>query len=339
MKRNIIIYSLFIITITLFSCKSHKEKYEIVTDRIIYDTKVLNVDPDADPWLENIEGPQRDKFINLIMDAVKNNKVKIYDVNHKELKYEDVITHLMTYDTIKSSNKKGPNSADEVLISNGFDKNKITQFRFDERWTMSDKTFDLKKEVFGFCPIMAEDNKEGITKYKQPLFWIYPDTNVTDTSNATFVITKKIQYSVLIKAKEKSTDWWVNNIETTQRDSFINKIINAVLDNKLKAYDYSDKLVTKESFNKMNYFSDTLTELDDVTGEMKTSIINHDLDKKSIIIVRFTEEWSYNTKTFKFNKRILALSPMTEVLGGQGELRGYRSLFTVYFDESLKPTK
>ncbi len=339
MKKFIIICSLCILSVFIFSCKQEQDKYQTITERIVFDAKIMNIDVEADPWNENIEGPQRDKFINLILESVKSNKIKIYDKNHSVLKFEDVISNLISYDTISHKNKNDKKSSDDVIISNNFDKNKITQLKFDEKWMMNEKTYEIKKEVFGFCPIMAEENKDGSAKYKKPLFWIYPDTTIKDTAKSIYIVTKRIQYDVLIKEKEKTAEWWINNIEPTQRDTFINTIINAVFDKKLNAFDYLNRPLTKETYKELFHRVDTIGIENPETGEIKNTVVVNDIDRGSIIKIRFVEEWTLDTKTFKFYKKVLAISPMSEVTDGQGELRGYMPLFIVYFDESIKPAK
>jgi len=339
MKKNILIYSIILITVALFSCKRTQDKFTTVTDRIVYDAQIMNNDPDVDPWINNMEGPQRDKFINLIFDAVKGSKIKIYDKDHKEVKYEDVISHLMTYDTLKSSNIKNKESKEDIIVSNSFDKNKISQIRFDEKWSMNEKTYEIKKDVFGFCPVMAEVFQNGTSKNQQPLFWIYADTLNTDTANGNYIITKKIQYTIPIKAAEKSPEWWINNIEPTQRETFINTLIDAVLSNKVKAYDYAGNLMTKDLYNKYYNPTDTLDIENPETGKMESKVIKHEIDRKDITSVRFIEEWSLNTKTFKFTKRVLAVCPVLKINDNDGNFKAWMAIFYIYFDNSLVPAK
>jgi hypothetical protein len=49
--------------------------------------------------------------------------------------------------------------------------------------------------------------------------------------------------------------------------------------------------------------------------------------------LRFLEEWRMNDKTLEFNKKVLGICPLVERHTDSGELRGYKPLFWVFFDD------
>ena len=66
------------------------------------------------------------------------------------------------------------------------------------------------------------------------------------------------------------------------------------------------------------------------------TVVKTDFDQASILKMRFVEEWTLNTQTFKFYKKVLAICPMVEGLDDKGNVRGYTPLFWIFFDESIK---
>lgn len=75
---------LFVIFVTI-SCNKDKAKFErLVTEKIEYDVNIKSSDSDLEWWIQNIEGPQRDKFINIVFNAVEEKKIKIFNLNQQE---------------------------------------------------------------------------------------------------------------------------------------------------------------------------------------------------------------------------------------------------------------
>ncbi len=320
MKKLIEKLCIAIVAIVLFTCFTTKQvKSQTVTNRIIYDASIKNKFPDDEnPYRNNIAEPQKGKFLNMILDAAMTNKINIFDKAHNQIKYDDVSSN-------QNNDKKD------------IDKTKITHIRFDEKWTMNEKTYELSKEVNGFCPVIDTINEQGVHHNQNPLFWIYPDKASNKNASDNFIITNKISYVVYIAPRDQTSDPLMDNIDSVQREKFINTIMDAVLTNKLKAYDYDGKLMTKEIFD--NYFTrrDTISFQDINTDKIKDTVIVKNLDYKKIYLFKFTEEWSLNTKTFKFTKKVLTMAPSVELSDNEGNFKGYVTPFIIYFDKSLIP--
>ena len=329
---------LFVIFITI-SCNKDKAKFEqLVTEKIQYDVNIKSSDSDLDWWIQNIEGPQRDKFINVVFNAVEEKKIKIINLNQQETSLEKIVSNLFTFDTIHlQKNGKKKQIVDTVFISNTFDIKNVTKIRFDEKWTFNEKTLLVNKEVNGFCPVLVNKKANSTAFADLPLFWIYPDTTKSSDSTNKFLITKKIQYDVFIKSIDKGKDWWVDNIETTDREKFLKTIIDVAAKGKLKVYDFFMKPLDKKKFAEILHKTDTVVmqRLTEPYADYDT-VLRTDFDQTSILKMRFVEEWALNTQTFKFYKKVLAICPMVEGLDDKGNLRGYTPLFWVFFDESIK---
>ncbi|MEI6694840.1 MAG: hypothetical protein WCO13_02125 [Bacteroidota bacterium] len=339
MKYLIKFSVLILFVFTAISCNKNKEKVEqLVTEKIQYDVNIKNTDSDLDWWIQNIEGPQRDKFINLFMDAIDENKLKIFNMNHAEVSLENVVSNLFTFDTIQlQKNGKKKQIIDTVFVSNLFNIKSITKIRFDEKWTFNEKTLMINKDIKGFCPLLVNKKTSNPTSFLElPLFWIYPDTNSKSDTSRNFIITKKIQYDVFIKSIDKGKDWWVENIETTDREKFLKCILDVASKGKLKVYDFFMNPLDKNKFAALIHRTDTVV-MQRLTEPFDNydTVVKFDFDQKSILKMRFIEEWSLNIQTFKFYKKVLAICPLVEGLDDKGNVRGYTPLFWIYFNETL----
>lgn len=330
--------SLIIFFFILVGCKKQSTENKLITEKIQYDVLINNTEPDIEWWIQNIEGPKRDKFINLIFSAIKDNSLKIYNTNNESTSLENVFSSLFTFDTIQlQKNGKKEQSIDTVFITSVFSQKKINQIRFREKWMFDEKTLQIEKKVESFCPEMLIENPEKGNKLIFPLFWIIPDSTQKSEDKDLITITPKIMYDVFIKSENDKNKWFVDNIVTSDREYFLNKIIEVASKGKLKIYDYFDRIIDKEGFqNILNRKDTVLVENLEDPGSFTQKVTDVSLDIKSISKIRFIEEWKINTKTFTFYKIVKAISLLSENRENDGSLRGYTPVFYIYFDESIK---
>lgn len=150
------------------------------------------------------------------------------------------------------------------------------------------------------------------------------------------VLTERIQYPVFIKCPyEEDTDWWCENMEGPKRENFVNIILDAALSGKVKAYDYiSDVLLSKAQveaiFSRFDtvMYTRTIPPYDEVD-----TVINFKLDRKEIHRITFLEEWYFDEKNFKMEKKVVGIAPAVTSYGDSNEIKGYKPLFWVYLDE------
>lgn len=329
----------FLFSFVLFSCKTDDLKHnKLITDKIQYDVSIKNTETDMDWWIQNIEGPKKDKFTSLIFDAVKDNKLKIYDLNEREVTLENVLSNLFTFDTIHLQKNGIKNQTiDTIFITNSFCLNNINKFRFREKWIFNEKSLMVTKQVDGFCPFLVTEISNNQPPIALPLFWVFPDTTQKAEENNLFQITPKIQYDVTIRSDNAKNEWYADNIETSDREYFLNKIIEVASKGKLKVVDFFDKPLDKKQFNALLHRKDTvLIENPEDPGSFSSKVVNVDFDSRDIKKIRFIEEWKIDTKTFQLYKTVKAIGVVVEDREDNGNVRGYMPVFYIYFDESIK---
>ena len=149
------------------------------------------------------------------------------------------------------------------------------------------------------------------------------------------IVTKRIQYDVMLRSPEADMEWWVQNIEGGNREKLVKDIMRKVTDGDVKAYDFlSYKPLGKNELSLMMKRVDTVSmESAKPPYELVDTVLVNELRLSDITKLRFLEEWKMDDKTLGFSKKVLGICPMVEKYTDSGELRGYKPLFWVFFDD------
>jgi hypothetical protein len=149
------------------------------------------------------------------------------------------------------------------------------------------------------------------------------------------IVTKRIQYDVSIRNTEPDMEWWVQNIEGSNREKLLKDIIQQVTSGEVKAYDFlTNKPFTPEEIKGMMKRVDSISvERSTPPYDLVDTVLVTEIRLSDIAKLRFLEEWSMNEKTLAFSKKVVGICPMVERLTDSGELRGYKPLFWVFFDD------
>lgn len=165
---------------------------------------------------------------------------------------------------------------------------------------------------------------------------LFSFTQCTDTKeeDSRTLITKKIQYDVPIVNMDPTYDWWIKNIEGSDREALLDNIFDKALSGELQAYDYFMEPLSKKGVQRMlvDTLVQTLMRSTEPYEEYDTMIINK-IEPGHVSMIRFLEEWKYDEKTLKIDKKIYAISPVLEVnINGE---KVTRPLFWIYTDDSI----
>jgi hypothetical protein len=163
---------------------------------------------------------------------------------------------------------------------------------------------------------------------------IFTSCNNGDKSEKN-TVTKRIQYDVFIRNTEPDMDWWVQNIEGSNREKLVSNIFSRVTEGKVKAYDFlSYKLYSPAEIKLMMKRIDTISvERSTPPYDLVDTVLVSEIRQSDITKLRFLEEWKMNEKTLVFTKKVAGLCPLLERRTDSGELRGYRPLFWIFFDD------
>ena len=128
---------------------------------------------------------------------------------------------------------------------------------------------------------------------------------------------------------------------TTDRKSLFDVIRQGLLeDGSLTAYD--DQLGEGDQFKKallpdeikqLLESTDTLQTPDPDTGEMMDVIIENKIGSADVLYYKIKEDWIFDKQRSVMDIRIIGIAPVIADKGDDGEFRGVRTLFWLYYPE------
>ncbi len=159
--------------------------------------------------------------------------------------------------------------------------------------------------------------------------------NASSTDGKT-VLTERIQYPVFIKSPYgDDAEWYKENMEGPKREKFVNLLLDAAFDGKVKAYDYEDNIpLTKEQISHIMVKSDTviMTRTYAPYNDYDTVIVQK-LERRNIHRITFLEEWYFDEKAFTMEKKVVGIAPAITMYADSNEVKGYKPLFWIYLDD------
>lgn len=169
---NPIIYPLLILLAALtVSCSSGKG--DLLTERIQYDVTIKSPEVDLAWFVQNLEGPKREKFIQSVMETARSGKFKIYDVmSNKLLTPEEVLAVGTRSNIFTLQRNYEPYENYDTIIKHELQLSEISRMRFLEEWYMNPKNGYITKKVIAICPLVESYTEDGELRGYQPLFWI-----------------------------------------------------------------------------------------------------------------------------------------------------------------------
>lgn len=165
-------------------------------------------------------------------------------------------------------------------------------------------------------------------------------TNDADSAN---LISKRVIYEAYIKSHEGDDNDWYENIPTEKRAKFIDAILNAVKEGKLKAYTGEIGMPSNTKENElsttqvMSLLTDTITTFteDPDNRELIQTIATAEVTGENFSRITFVEEWYFDELSLNIEKKVVGMGFPIEVFNEQGDFMGYTRLFWVWFDDAI----
>jgi len=151
-------------------------------------------------------------------------------------------------------------------------------------------------------------------------------------NSSTKLITKRIQYDILIGSGELETGGWIESIIEANRVPFINDLFEKALKGDLKACDIYLNPLEPEQLKGLitDTFHLVLMEPIPPYNEYDTCVVRLQ-DPEEIDCLRFQEEWTYNEENLIIEKRVLGICPI--IMTNKQHRTINQPLFWVYFDD------
>jgi hypothetical protein len=153
-------------------------------------------------------------------------------------------------------------------------------------------------------------------------------------SSADEVLTSKIQYDVPINNNDPQLDWWINNIEGSKREPFLQRIIVAAENGEFRIFDYFNKPMTPAQIKSVGTDTvyTTLLRTYPPYEEYDTMIVSS-ISYRDIAKIRFLEEWKWDPESLEMDKKVLAIGPVIQKQFGTESYS--QLLFWISLDEAF----
>ena len=170
--KKLTIYSLFIVLAAMaISCSNGKGA--LLTERIQYDVTIKSPEVDLAWFVQNLEGPKREKMIQAVIETARSGKFKIYDVmSNKLMTNEDVLEVGTRTDILTLQRQYEPYEDYDTILKRELQLSDISRMRFLEEWYMNEKDGFITKKVIAICPMAESYTETGELRGYHPLFWI-----------------------------------------------------------------------------------------------------------------------------------------------------------------------
>lgn len=168
-----LLYPTFFLCSTIFFASCNGGKGELLTERIQYDVNIKSPEADLAWYVQNLEGPKRENFIQAVMDAARGGKLKVFDVmSNKSLTPEEVLAVGTRANLLTLQRPYDPYESYDTIIKRELEFSDITRMRFLEEWYMKKEDGFITKKVIAICPLVESYTESGELRGYQPLFWL-----------------------------------------------------------------------------------------------------------------------------------------------------------------------
>lgn len=160
------------------------KKGELLTERIQYDVTIKTPETDLEWWVQNLEGPKREKLVQAIINSANAGKLKIYDVmTNKPIPVSELKERSIRMELITLQRPDPPYENYDSIVKKELQLSDISRLRFLEEWYLNEKTGAITKKVIAVCPLVESYTETGELRGYNPLFWLSFEKKFTLEAN------------------------------------------------------------------------------------------------------------------------------------------------------------
>lgn len=215
-------------------------------------------------------------------------------------------------------------------------EDEVRAIRFEEEWTYNPKTMMINKEVIGYNPViridsikLKDDDLVPYEYFRFELGWVYPKgrSNLKDT----LCLIRNIHFTIPIYNKTPY-HWWDSHLEPEYSIPYFEAYINKAEKGEIKVYaqpNSTESYTRQEVLKRKQFEMMTTIDSQDAYGNIiqKDTIIKGNYSTDNLDYLRFGDEWYFDNSTLHFIKNVNYISPMIQIIGLDGSLRGLMPIY------------
>jgi hypothetical protein len=171
MKKVSVLFLAILSVFVLTSCGG--KKGILLTERVQYDVTIKTPEVDLEWWVQNLEGPKREKLVQSLINTANAGKLKIFDVmTNKQMTVEELKNRSVRTELLTLQRSYAPYENYDTLVRRELQLSDISRLRFLEEWYMNEETGFITKKVIAICPLVESYTETGELRGYNPLFWL-----------------------------------------------------------------------------------------------------------------------------------------------------------------------
>ena len=295
--------------------KSHIQQTKD-NDSIIYDYIV-----DKRFWWQSIDA---------VMVEIRAKRLSFMSFNHDTLSFDTIIKNLKKEYFAQFKDSLTDKKVQKLL------EEEIRAIKFEEEWTYNPQTMIINKKVIGYNPVITRDSiviqdDDLVPKkfFRFELGWIYPTKK--PMLKDTLCVVRNIHFTIPIYNKTPY-HWWDSHLEPEYSIPYFESYMQKAEEGSIKVYSQptSTDSYTKQEILKRKQFEMMVTiDSQDKYGNTieKDTIVKGNYNTDNIDYLRFGDEGYFDRPSLQFVKNVNYISPMIQIIGLDGNLRGLMPIY------------
>lgn len=335
MKNKIFIRIAVVVISILISFNSFSQE-KILSKKIVYEVDIMksrieqSTEKDSIVYDYLVDKRFWWQSIDAIIAEVRAKRLFFMTSSHESLQFDSIAKNLkkeyLAFFKDTLTDKKLQTLLEE----------EIRAIKFEEEWTYNPQTMLINKKVIGYNPIITRDSimlqeDELVPKesFRFELGWIYPTQK--PQLKDTLCVVRNIHFTIPIYNK-MPYHWWDSHLEPEYSIPYFESYMKKAEEGSIKVYAQptSTESYTKQEILKRKQFEMMVTiDSQDKYGNTieKDTIVKGNYNTDNIDYLRFGDEWYFDRPSLQFVKRVNYISPMIQIIGLDGNLRGLMPIY------------
>lgn len=249
---------------------------------------------------------------------------------HESLSFDSIMKNLKRDYLIHFKDTLTDKKAQKLL------EDEIRVIKFEEEWTYNPSTLMVNKRVIGYNPViridsikLQDDDLIPYEFFRFELGWVYPKG--TAVLKDTLCLVRNIHFTLPIYNKTPY-HWWDSHLEPEYSIPYFETYMQRAEQGQIKVYaqpNSTDSYTKQEILKRKQFEMMTTIDTKDIYGNIiqKDTIIKGNYTTDNLDYLRFGDEWYFDPSTLHFIKNVNYISPMIQIIGLDGSLRGLMPIY------------